>query len=277
MADDPPAAGERPPAPDAASRDDVLLRLRRASPARVGLGRAGQGLPTAPMLAFQLAHARAIDAVQAELDLPRMREALGGVCLCVGSAAPDRASYLRNPDLGRRLSAGAAALPRGDHDLAIVVADGLSATAVHAHAADVVHALAERLIGWRLSPIVLARQARVALGDPIGEALGARCVLVLIGERPGLSAADSLSAYITWDPRPGRRDSERNCVSSIRTPDGLAPGAAADKIAWLLAEARRLGLTGVVLKDRQEGGDLIAPPSTLSVTSPEPPRSSRAS
>jgi ethanolamine ammonia-lyase small subunit len=247
------------PVPGPLAASDLLQRLRRATPARVGLGRAGQGLPTAPMLAFQLAHARAIDAVHAELDLARMTEALAGACLCVDSAAPDRASYLRNPGLGRCLGAGSPALPRGDYDLAIVVADGLSATAVHAHGADVVRALTARLDDWSLAPIVLARQARVALGDPIGEALGARCVVVLIGERPGLSAADSLSAYITWAPRPGRRDSERNCVSNIRAPDGLAPEAAADKIAWLLREARRLGLTGVALKDRQDSIDLIPP------------------
>ncbi|WP_394762545.1 ethanolamine ammonia-lyase subunit EutC [Phenylobacterium sp.] len=242
--------------PDApAPGGDPFAALRRATPARVGLGRVGQGLPTAPMLAFQLAHARARDAVHAELDVERVRAALGGSSLVVHAAAPDRAAYLADPDLGRRLDDGSPVLPRGDFDLALVVADGLSATAVHAHAAAVISALIARLPDWTLAPVVIARQGRVAIGDPIGAALGARAVVVLIGERPGLSAADSLGAYITWDPKPGRRDSERNCVSNIRPPGGLSPDQAADKIAWLLGEARRLGFTGVDLKDREALAD----------------------
>jgi ethanolamine ammonia-lyase small subunit len=228
---------------------DPFAILRRATAARVGLGRAGQGLPTAPMLAFQLAHAKARDAVNAALDVEALSIQLGGEVLVVASAAPDRAAYLADPNLGRRLLSGV--LPHGDFDLAIVVGDGLSATAVQAHAAAVVGALRSRLDAWKLAPVVVARQARVAIGDPIGEALGARAVVVLIGERPGLSAADSLGAYVTWAPRPGRQDSERNCVSNIRSPGGLPPDQAADKIAWLLTEARRLGFTGVDLKDRQ--------------------------
>jgi ethanolamine ammonia-lyase small subunit len=239
---------------------DPLEVLRRATSARVALGRAGQGLPTAPMLAFQLAHARARDAVHALLDVAALSAALGGEVLTVDSAAPDRAAYLSDPDLGRRLAAGAAALPHGDYDFAIVIGDGLSATAGQAHAAAVVQALKTRLAGWKLAPVVIAGQSRVAIGDPIGEAMGARAVVVLIGERPGLSAADSLGAYITWDPKPGRRDSERNCVSNIRTPGGLPPDQAADKIAWLLTEARRMGMTGVALKDREAVG-LLPPPA----------------
>ncbi len=226
--------------------------MRRATPARVGLGRVGQGLPTAPMLAFQLAHARARDAVHAELDPARLIDALDRPAIVVGSAAADRIAYLADPSLGRRLAAGGPTLPRGEHDLAIVIADGLSATAVHAHAAPVVEALCARLADLSLGPPVIARQARVAIGDPIGEALGARLVVVLLGERPGLSAADSLGAYLTWGPRPGRRDSERNCVSNIREPGGLSVAQAADKIAWLVREALRLGFTGVDLKDREE-------------------------
>jgi ethanolamine ammonia-lyase small subunit len=211
------------------------------------------------MLAFQLAHARARDAVHAVLDVEALRAELGDAVIVVDSAAPDRAAYLSDPDLGRSLAQGTAALPRGDHDLAIVIGDGLSATAVQAHAAAVVTALRLRLAGWEIAPIVVARQARVAIGDPVGEALGARAVVVLIGERPGLSAADSLGAYVTWDPRPGRRDSERNCVSNIRSPGGLAPDLAADKIAWLLTEARRLEMTGVALKDRESPGGVGLP------------------
>jgi ethanolamine ammonia-lyase small subunit len=203
------------------------------------------------MLDFQLAHARACDAVAASLDVERVLTALPAGSIVVDSAAPDRAAYLQSPDLGRRLAHGGQGLTRGDYDLALVVADGLSATAVHAHAAAVVHALAARMDGWTLAPVVVARLGRVAIGDPIGQALGARCVVVLIGERPGLSASDSLGAYLTWDPKPGRIDAERNCVSNIRLPGGLSPDEAADKIAWLLGEARRLGFTGVQLKDRR--------------------------
>jgi ethanolamine ammonia-lyase small subunit len=244
---------------------DPFAALRRATPARIGLGRAGQGLPTAPMLAFQLAHARACDAVQAALDVERLRGAIPHPTLVVDSAAPDRATYLQNPELGRRLSLDAPALPRGAYDLAVVVADGLSATAVHAHGPAVIQALLHRLRDWTIAPIVIVRQGRVAIGDPIGEALGARVVVVLIGERPGLSAADSLGAYITWEPKPRLRDSGRNCVSNIRGPSGLAPDRAADKIAWLLNEAKRLGFTGVLLKDRQDVDEsrTIGPNATI--------------
>jgi ethanolamine ammonia-lyase small subunit len=248
------------PAAEALEPRDLFARLRRATPARVGLGRAGQGLPTAPMLAFQLAHARAVDAVHAVMDVEQIRAALARPSLVADSAAPDRTRYLQDPELGRRLGPGAADLPHGPYDLAVVVGDGLSASAVHAHAVAVVQALAERLSDWSLAPVVLVRQARVAIGDPIGAALGARSVVVLIGERPGLSAADSLGAYLTWAPAPGRRDSERNCVSNIRTPGGLAPALAADKIAWLLREARRLGLSGIGLKDRHGAADGLPAP-----------------
>ena len=229
---------------------DPFRWLRMATPARIGLGRAGQGLPTAPMLAFQFAHARARDAVDAVLDVEAIAAEVGRPVLIVDSAAPDREAYLRNPDLGRRL--GKADLGRGDYDLAVVIADGLSAQAANMHGATLARALIARLEGWSIAPIVLARQARVAIGDPIAEGLGARAVAVLIGERPGLSTPHSLSAYLTWAPRPGRLDSERNCISNIHEPYGLSIDQAADKIAWLLIEARRLGFTGVDLKDRHE-------------------------
>jgi ethanolamine ammonia-lyase small subunit len=240
---------------------DPFATLRAATPARIGLGRAGQGLPTAPMLAFQLAHARAREAVRASLDVEVLRQALREACLVTRSAAPDRESYLRRPDLGRRLDSTGPRLPPGDHDLAVVLADGLSAGAL-GHAPAVVEALTGRLGGWRIAPVVIVTQGRVAIGDEIGERMGARCVLVLIGERPGLSAADSLGAYLTWNPRPGRVDAERNCVSNIR-PGGLEPDLAAAKIAWLLGEARRLGFTGVALKDR-EAPSLSAAPAIIS-------------
>jgi ethanolamine ammonia-lyase small subunit len=244
---------------DAQVPRDPFDALRVATPARVALGRAGQGLPTAPMLAFQLAQARARDAVHAALDGDALASQIEGPVLRVASAAVDRAAYLADPDLGRRLATATPALPRGDWDLAIVAADGLSATAVQAHAPAVIAGLRAQLTAWRIAPVVIAQQGRVAIGDPVGETLGARLVVVLIGERPGLSAADSLGAYITFAPRAGRRDSERNCVSNIRKPGGLAPDEAAETIAWLLNEARRLGFTGVDLKDRRVAG-ADAPP-----------------
>ena len=203
------------------------------------------------MLSFQLAHAQAQDAVHAALDMERLRAAITLPTHMFDSAAPDRQAYLQNPDLGRRLAKDSTRLPNGDYDLAIVLADGLSATAVQTHAPALIHALAERLSDLELAPVVIARQARVAIGDPIGQMLGARIVVVLIGERPGLSAPDSLGAYLTFDPKPGRRDNERNCVSNIRTLDGLATQHAADKITWLVRESRRLNFSGVELKDRQ--------------------------
>jgi ethanolamine ammonia-lyase small subunit len=232
---------------------DPFARLRAMTPARVGLGRSGDGLPTAPMLAFQLAHAAARDAVHAALDSDRLAAALAPrASIRVASQAVDRTTYLQRPDLGRRLAAeDAARLTPGDWDLAIVAADGLSATAVHAHAPPLIAALAERLPGWRLAPVTIATQARVALGDEIGAALGARLALVLIGERPGLSAPDSLGAYLTWGPAVGTPDSARNCVSNIRPPHGLDYGRAADTLAWLMTEARARGLTGVALKDER--------------------------
>lgn len=222
------------------------LWLRGLTQARVGLGRAGTGLPTAALLEFQLAHARARDAVKAVLDVEALAAAVGGVV--VNSAAADLATHLQRPDLGRQLGA-ATRLERGDWDLAIMIGDGLSATAVAAHAEPVVAALMPLLPGWRIAPPVIARHARVALGDDVAEALGAGLVLVLIGERPGLSAPDSLGAYLTFAPVRGTPDSLRNCVSNIRPPHGLGHSAAAARIAWLLGEARRRKVSGVTLKE----------------------------
>jgi ethanolamine ammonia-lyase small subunit len=228
---------------------DPWETLRAATRARVGLGRAGDGLTTAENLRLAAAHAQARDAVHAPLDADAVVAALGERAgPVVASRAADRTEYLQRPDLGRRLAADHG-LEAGDHDLAVVVADGLSATAVHEHAAGMVDVLLPRLEGWTVAPVVVARQARVALGDEIAAALGARMVLVLIGERPGMSAPDSLGAYLTFDPRPGRVDSERNCVSNIRPPDGLSYDAAAEVLVALMTEAFRLQLTGVRLKD----------------------------
>lgn len=224
-------------------------RLGALTQARVLLGRAGQGLPTRALLDFQLDHARARDAVHAVFAPERVAVALGRPVIEVRSRAADRDDYLRRPDLGRLLHPDdIAKLPATGDTLAIIVADGLSATAIHAHAAPLVTGLLARLAGWRIAPIILAHQGRVALGDAIGAALDVELVVMLIGERPGLSAPDSLGAYLTWQPRPGRRDSERNCVSNIRPPHGLGYDAAADTITALLAAARQRRLTGVSLK-----------------------------
>lgn len=240
--------------------------LRRFTPARVGLGRAGNALPTDAHLDFMEAHARARDAVHAALDVAALAAALAPERACVvRSAASDRAQYLLRPDLGRRLAEGEAGrLPPGASDLAVVLADGLCATAVQRHAPAVLAGLlpALRGRGLVLAPLAVALQARVALGDPIGAALGARAVLVLIGERPGLSAPDSMGAYLTWQPRPGRTDAERNCVSNIR-PQGLAPEAAVGKLLWLVGAMFAAQLSGVGLKDEQPVLAAAAPPPAV--------------
>lgn len=239
-------------------RADPWAPLREVTAARIALGSAGNGLPTARHLEFQADHARARDAVHAALDAEALAERLAAAGLPVllaHSAAPDRATYLQRPDLGRRLDDASrarisAAAEPGGYDAAFVVADGLSALAVERHAAALLGDVAGRLgtAGWRLGPVVVVRQGRVAIGDEIGALLGAGLVAVLIGERPGLSAPDSLGVYLTHDPRPGRVDAERNCISNIR-PEGLPSAAAAHTLAWLMAEARRRSLTGVALRD----------------------------
>jgi ethanolamine ammonia-lyase small subunit len=246
-------------APAHAPPVDPFARLRNSTPARIGLGRCGHGLPTAAMLEFQLAHARARDAVHEKFDPEALKAALGArETITVHSEAPDRQTYLQRPDLGRQLlEADATRLTAcsnvaespSPYDLAIVIADGLSAPAVHTHAAPLLQTLLPKLPDWHIAPLVIACQARVALGDEIGSRLGATLVVVLIGERPGLSAPDSLGAYLTWHPRQGRQDNERNCISNIRPPTGLSYEQAASRIAWLLSAARRQKLTGVALKD----------------------------
>ena len=236
---------------------DPWSRLAAFTPARLALGRAGSGLPTREVLALAMAHAAARDAVHASFDtapLAAWCDAKGLAWLAVESAAPNREVYLRRPDLGRRLSARSRdALAQAGStptDISIVLADGLSSTALAENGQAVLEALLPTLRARNLvlAPVCLAHQGRVALGDEIGEILKARMNIVLIGERPGLSAADSLGAYLTFRPRLGRTDAERNCVSNIRTA-GLAPPQAAAKIAWLVEQALSLSLTGVGLKD----------------------------
>jgi ethanolamine ammonia-lyase small subunit len=172
--------------------------------------------------------------------------------IVVHSAARDRATFLRRPDLGRQLAEESRALlERGDYDAALVIADGLSAPAVNHHAAPLLSALLPLLEGWKLAPLTVALQARVALGDEIAAALGARMVAVLIGERPGLTSPDSLGIYVTWDPRPGRTDAQRNCISNVRT-EGISCEVAAGRLHFLMNEARRRKLSGVELKDEYQ-------------------------
>lgn len=235
-----------------------VLDLRAFTPARVALGRSGASVPTRALLDFTLDHARARDAVHAAFDAPGLiadLRALGLVVTEARSRAVDRGDYLRRPDLGRRLDAGSVeALTRAASapcQLAVVIGDGLSAAAVHSHAVALLTCLLPLLAegdGVAIGQIVVASGARVALGDEIGAILGARMALMLIGERPGLSAPDSLGAYLTFAPQPGRTDAERNCVSNIHHA-GLSYDEAAFKIAWLVREGLARQTTGVALKD----------------------------
>lgn len=229
-------------------------RLRAFTPARVGLGRTGVSEHTRDVLEFQLAHAQARDAVHARMDAAAMQAAMAAVAnaaaIRLRSAAPDRTTYLQRPDLGRKLNEDSrqtlARLEGLPVDLALIVADGLSALAVERHVSPLLSELLPRLSGWALAPVCIVEQGRVAIGDEIGFALRADISLVLIGERPGLSSPDSLGAYITWQPRPGRTDAERNCISNIRV-EGLSYRDAAEQLVNCLAAARRNRLTGTVL------------------------------
>jgi len=282
-----------PPLAPSTPTTEVSPDLRDYTPARVSLTRTGSSIITHDALAFALAHAQARDAVHATLSLPSLLEALRTrnlPAITLKSAAPDRATYLRRPDLGRTLSSQSTQLLIDLHHpsatnlsstdpgapfmqshrmggvsseaqtsrpqaassnhptLTIILADGLSALALDRHAIPLLDALLPLLTEFHLTPIVIAEQARVAIADPIGQALKADLTLILIGERPGLSSPDSLGAYLTYAPRPGRTDAERNCVSNIR-PQGLDYPAAATRISALAHEATRLQLTGTALKD----------------------------
>lgn len=240
--------------------------LRSLTTARVSLPMSGHSLATSEILAFQLAHAQARDAVHTPFDgaafatklrdeLPLMAER-GIEVLTLRTSAVDRASYLRHPQKGRTLDAESAALLKATTcDLAITIADGLSTLAVERNAIPLLALLLPRLVaeGWTLAPLTVVQQGRVAVGDEIGKALSARCGLMLIGERPGLSAADSMGAYLTWEPRVCRTDAERNCLSNIRN-GGLRVEEAADRLMLLMTAARARGLTGVDLK---EGADFL--------------------
>lgn len=227
--------------------------LRQETRARVGLGRTGDAQITRDVLQFQAAHAQARDAVHHPLDIGALERALlPENPLIVHSAAPDRQTYLMRPDLGRRLApASRDILAKGPWDLVFVLADGLSPRAVAAHAPALYRRCRDQLPEWRIAPPVVALQGRVALGDDIAVSLGAEMVAVLIGERPGLSVPDSLGVYLTYRPFRNCPDSRRNCLSNIHG-HGLSVDDASTKLVWLMREARRLGESGVALKERAE-------------------------
>jgi ethanolamine ammonia-lyase small subunit len=243
--------------------------LRRFTCARIALGRVGSSMPTEELLRFGLAQAQARDAVHLPLDVTQLIADLQGEgfeVLQAHSAAADRAGYLLRPDFGRRLDQDSTDLLSNHasrNPLVFVVADGLSPLAVQRHAVPLLRAACPLLDGWRVGPVVVVEQGRVAIGDAVGELLRAEIVVVLIGERPGLSSPDSLGLYLTYAPRTGRSDAERNCISNIR-PEGLPYVQAAHKLAWLLNAARRLGLSGVGLKDESAAAMLDYPLSPLS-------------
>jgi ethanolamine ammonia-lyase small subunit len=231
------------------SARDEWHALAAFTPARVALGRAGNGLPTKRVLEFQAAHARARDAVEAPFDAAAVAEALAPApSVLLETRAQSRLAYLMNPDLGRALAPGTRLQP-GRFDAVLAIVDGLSATAIHAHGA----ALAKRIfartpdIAW--APTAIVRNGRVAVGDAVAQALGADFAVVMIGERPGLSAADSVGLYFTLRPRAGvTTDADRNCISNVR-PGGLALDEAAHRLSWLISQARKLGISGVALKE----------------------------
>ena len=249
-----PAPADDQPTPD------PWTELRRSTQARIGLGRAGNSLPSQRVLEFQSAHAVARDAVHEPLDVEDLTRAIGELDLdppiVVRSRAATRSEYLRRPDLGR-LPEDLSQLPHADAEIGIVLADGLSPRALADHGRGLVAALLHQFDGrYSIAPPVIATEARVALGDHIGEALGVSTLIVIIGERPGLSVADSLGIYLTHLPRPERADSDRNCISNIHPPDGLHYDVAARTTAALIDGARKLGRSGVALKDMSRTGEL---------------------
>lgn len=243
--------------------ENPWLELRRLTPARIALGRTGTSMPTGAQLDFQFAHAQARDAVHLPFDHAGLSSQLaerGRDSLLLHSAAVDRHSYLQRPDLGRRLSDESVQALRdyaeanpGGVDLAVVVADGLSALAVHKHTLPFLTRMEEQTHaeGWSLSPVILVEQGRVAVADEVGQLLGAKMVVILIGERPGLSSPDSLGLYFTYNPKVGLTDAYRNCISNVRL-EGLSYGMAAHRLLYLMREACRRQLSGVNLKDEAQ-------------------------
>lgn len=245
---------------------DAWTALRRFTQARIALGRAGHAIPTKAQLDFQLAHAQARDAVHLPWAIDafagQVRD-LGLEALILDTPVTSRDQYLRRPDLGRVITEESRLrlmdLASSETDVALIVTNGLSSTAVERHGIPLLQAIADgyRERHIRMAPVSLVINGRVALSDQIGSLLGARVVVIIVGERPGLSAADSLGIYMTFGPQPGNSDAMRNCISNIRPPEGLGYEAAAAKLLYLTGEAMRRGISGVALKD--EMADLLAP------------------
>lgn len=257
---DPPLPSGPPP--------DPWSHLRAFTPARIAIGRAGGSQPTRALLDFRLSHARAKDAVNATFDIAQLCRDFAAHSispLLLESGAHDRREFLLRPDLGRRLAPSSLEIlrqyPLPPPDLVIIISDGLSALAANSHAMATALPLLENLTahGWNVGPVVVAPFGRVKLQDEIGHALGARFTLMLLGERPGLGAPDSLGAYFTAHPSPDKTDADRNCISNIR-PAGLPPAAAAAKLAWLLEESRRTGFYGLSLKDCSDSAPKLLSP-----------------
>lgn len=236
---------------------DIWSSLRQHTNARIALGRTGTSLPTKELLHFGLSHALAKDAIYKEMEIERIQQELREQhfsSILVHSKAKDKKEYLMNPNLGKQLSDESKELLLQQNtakgNIAFIFADGLSATAINLNAVPLLFEITNAFIGtdFKLSPIIIAKHARVALSDEIGESLESKASVMLIGERPGLSSPDSLGVYLTWSPKKGRKDSERNCISNIR-PQGLSYEQAAFKIIWLLQEAQKLNRSGISLKD----------------------------
>ncbi|WP_211830893.1 ethanolamine ammonia-lyase subunit EutC [Kistimonas asteriae] len=249
--------------------DNPWQSLRRHTDARIGLGRSGVSLPTDAHLSFQLAHARARDAVHIPLAIDQLEKAIRAFSpvdiWSLKSRTADRATYLQRPDLGRLLSRESEQFLRQHSlaegfDIAVVIVDGLSSTAVQHHAPPMLEHLLSAIhpLGYRCAPICLVTQGRVAVGDPIGELLNARLLVMMIGERPGLSSPDSLGIYFTWQPQSGKTDAQRNCISNIRH-EGLSYEEATHKLMYLMQEADRRQLSGVYLKDETDAGEASLP------------------
>lgn len=246
---------------------DPWGKLRRYTPARIALGHSGTSLPTKPHLEFQLAHARARDAVHHPLDIPALTDRLrsfGHDPIVLKSRAENRPTYLQRPDKGRRLAEGSIETlksvpkPETPYDVAFVICDGLSALAIEENAVKFLEAMLPSLAkdAWNIAPLCVVKEGRVAIGDEIGEMLNAGLVAVLIGERPGLSSPDSMGLYMTLNPRVGLTDESRNCISNVR-PAGLSYEGASYKLNYLMTEARRRGVSGVTLKDDAEALPLV--------------------
>jgi ethanolamine ammonia-lyase small subunit len=241
---------------------DSWVTLRRFTQARIALGRAGHAVPTGALLDFQLAHAEARDAVHTPWDITafagQVRD-LGEEVLILDTPVTGRGEYLRRPDLGRMLTEKSrtrmGSVTDGEADIALIVTNGLSSTALNRHGIPLLQAIVSgyRARRFSIAPIALIANGRVALLDAVGSAVAARVAVIIVGERPGLSAADSLGVYLTFAPQPGNTDAERNCISNIRQPDGLSYEAAVEKLLYLTGEALRRGISGVALKDETAG------------------------